>query len=379
MLAAIHALQGQKVDVLTTSIELSIPEVKKQAPFFEMLGLTIGENSKKNAADDEAKHAIYQKDVVYGTAEDFQADIISTEFFRRNIRGDRGFGVVLVDEVDNMLYDGRNYSTQLSGLTPAMNHLEIVLGAAWNQVNQIASRLRTINGQCYLITEKFQDVEGGVVLPEGKELASCGFAVEDQVEFLKQHTTAYLEKLLRKLTPEDRKKLEAYRAQELRIEQLKEETGHDETQQKSATEAALEALKKEPWSQEEEYLEIPAHLQDLARAQIPHWVESAIHALLGYRKGQHYHVKGGKIVTIDYSNTGVLQYNTVWENGLAQFLQIKEGLKVIPEGIATNFISKPGYFKRYEHRLYGLTGTLGNATTRNVWRGYGHHTTLQKP
>jgi hypothetical protein len=38
MLAAIHALQGQKVDVLTTSIELSIPEVET----FALCGLNAG-------------------------------------------------------------------------------------------------------------------------------------------------------------------------------------------------------------------------------------------------------------------------------------------------------------------------------------------------
>ncbi|MCU0318325.1 MAG: hypothetical protein MUC61_03265 [Amoebophilaceae bacterium] len=381
MLAALHALRGQKVDVLTTSEELSIPEVRKQMPFFTALGLTVAENSKKNALDDEARHAIYQQDVVYGTAESFQADIINTEFFRRNIRGNRGFGVVLVDEVDSMLFDDRNYSTQLSSLTPAMNHLEIVLGATWNLVNQIASRLRTIDGQCYFIkAEKFKDVTDGVILPEGQTLDSCSELIEDQVAFLRKYTTAHLETILRKLTPEDLKKLSAYRAQELLIEQLRERDIHDEARQKSEIETALQILKQEPWSQEEAYLELPAHLQDFARTQIPNWVESAICALLFYKKDQHYYVNGGKIVPIDYSNTGVLQHNTVWNNGLAQFLQIKEGLKVIPEDVSTNFISKPGYFKRYEGRLYGLTGTLGNATTRSFLTAmYGVDTVIIPP
>ena len=373
MLAAIHALQGQKVDLLTTSIELSIPEVKKQKPFFETLGLTVGENSKKHATSDKERHAIYQKDIVYGTAEDFQADIISTEFFRRNIRDDRGFGVVLVDEVDSMLFDDRNYSTQLSSLTPAMNHLEIVLGAVWNQVNLIASRLRTINGQCYFIKTEFKDTPDGIWLPGGQTLDHCSELVDDQVAFLKQHTIAHLEKLLRKLTSREVDKLEAYEALHLRIEKLNDDITQAQREEQTSwlakaeqeREAKREEIRESAWLQEEEYLRIPAHLQDFARAQIPRWVENAIYALLGYKKDHHYHVEEGKIVPIDYSNTGVFQHNTVWDNGLAQFLQIKEGLKVTPEGIATNFISKPGYFKRYGDRLYGLTGTLGNETTRN--------------
>ncbi len=378
MLAALYALQGQKVDVLTTSTELSIPEVAKQTPFFTTLGLAVGENSATNNGDDEAKHTVYQKDIVYGTAEDFQGDILRTEFFRRKIRGDRGFGVVLVDEVDSMLFDDRSHSIRLSSQMPAMNHLEIIYGTAWNQVNQIASRLRTIAGKCYFITAKFQDVEGGVLLPEGQDLASCSVLVEDQGAFLKEHTTSYLEKLLRKLTPEARENLEAYQALNLRVEELNDDIeqgkskGYSKewiTQQEKEREGVYQALKEAAWHQEledkGEYLAVPVHLQAFAREQIPHWVECALYALFFYHKGQHYDVKGGKIVPVDYNNTGVLQFNTVWDNGLAQFLQMKEGLKIVPENVSTNFISKTGYFKRYGHKLYGLTGTLGNPTTRS--------------
>jgi len=380
MLAAIHALQGQKVDVLTTSEELSIPEVKKQMPFFEMLGLTIGENSKKNATDDEARHAIDQKDIVYGTAEDFQADIISTEFFRRNIRGDRGFGVVLVDEVDSMLFDDRNYSTQLSSLTPAMNHLEHVLGRVWNQIAIVASCLRTIDGQHYYMhpkkveqdtaedetkTEQSSQNETGVA-PNEEEVEAV--SISDPRVFLRNATCDYLSAHLRELNSEEREQLAAYKASERHIEQLRDKASKNEEEHKPALDAAIAAHKEPAWSKVTEkkpYLEIPVHLQDFARKQMPKWIENAIDALLCYQKDKHYHVKGGKVVPIDYSNTGVLQHNTVWDDGLAPFLQIKEGLKVTPEGIATNFISKPGYFKRYTGRLYGLTGTLGNTTTRN--------------
>jgi preprotein translocase subunit SecA len=393
MLAAIHALQGQKVDVLTTSTELSIPEINKQTPFFTTLGLTVGENSKKNATDDEARHAIYQKDIVYGTAEDFQADIISAEFFRRNIRGHRGFGVVLVDEVDSMLFDDRNYSTRLSSLTPAMNHLEMIYGTLWWFVNLLTSRLRTIDGQYYFIDFKveFEDIiGGGVKLPEGKALSDCALPVEDPIAFFKERATGLYSSFVRQLTQEEQKDREEHKAQELRIEELNkgiqelenklenasphwlllhgEKKKNELERLKAEQKAAVEALKHSAWSkvlQERPYVEVPVHLRAFASKQMPNWIESAIYALLCYQKDQHYHVKGGKIVPIDYSNTGVLQYNTVWNNGLAQFLQMKEGLKVTPESIATNFISKPGYFKRYEHRLYGLTGTLGNATTRS--------------
>ena len=377
MLAALHALKGQKVDVLTTSPELSIPEVKKQTPFFTNLGLTVGENSAQNNGDDATKYSVYQKDIVYGTAEDFQGDILRTEFFRKNIRGERGFGVVLVDEVDSMLFDDRSHSIRLSGQTPAMNHLEIALGAVWNQVNQLASRLRTIEGQCYFIKEKFQEIEGEICFSEGQDLNSCSVRVEDQVAFLKEHTTTYVQKLLRKLTAEERKQLAHYQALNQRIDELNEEiAGGSENQWneeahkvlKEKRQDKLKELETSAWQKtiekEGEYLEVPVHLQDFARTQVPRWAENAIYALYFYKKDQHYDVRGNKIVPIDYNNTGVLQHNTVWDNGLAQFLQIKEGVCIRPESISTNFISKLGYFQRYGTNIFGLTGTLGDVTTR---------------
>ena len=37
----------------------------------------------------------------------------------------------------------------------------------------------------------------------------------------------------------------------------------------------------------------------------------------------HYEIRNGDIVPIDFENTGCLQENVQWENGLHQFLQIK--------------------------------------------------------
>ncbi|MEM7382777.1 MAG: DEAD/DEAH box helicase [Bacteroidota bacterium] len=358
MIAAIHSLQGQQVDVLTTSSELALPEVRKQQPFFSMLSLTVGQNSLPGKSDAD-KQAIYQKDIVYGTAEDFQADILRTEFFRKAIRGKRGFGVVIVDEVDSLLFDDRSHSTRLSSPMPGMDlELETVLATIWHQVHFIASRFRTLNGPTYF------------VLPgdPAPDVAENKILVEDKVSFIKAQTQAYLNSLLRELTLEEREQLKDYEERTIRIEELASSMSKASDEQRPELEAqlklAVEALETAPWKQAKEYLAVPQHLQEFARSQIPHWIDSAILALFHYKKDQHYDIKNGKIVPIDYENTGVLQHNTVWDNGLAQFLQIKEGLAIQPEQVSNNFISKIGYFKRYGDRLYGVTGTLGNQATR---------------
>ena len=89
------------------------------------------------------------------------------------------------------------------------------------------------------------------------------------------------------------------------------------------------------------------------------WIMSALHAAYFYKINIHYIVKEGKIVPIDHSNTGCLQNNVQWQNGLHQFLQMKHGLDVTVESMTSNFISNIGFFNKYES-LFGVTGTLGS-------------------
>ena len=123
-------------------------------------------------------------------------------------------------------------------------------------------------------------------------------------------------------------------------------------------------LKKAHFAQRGIRLNIPLHLHAFALKQLPKWITSALQACYSYKNNFHYLVKEGKIVPVDYNNTGVLQHKTSWSNGLQQFLQIKEGLKVTPESISTNFIAHGSFFKRYGVGLLGLTGTLGSPATQ---------------
>ena len=78
-----------------------------------------------------------------------------------------------------------------------------------------------------------------------------------------------------------------------------------------------------------------------------------------YKENIHYIIDNGKIVPVDFKNTGCLQKNVEWENGLHQFLQIKHDLDVSIESMTSNYMSNVGFFSRYDS-VYGLTGTLGS-------------------
>ena len=56
----------------------------------------------------------------------------------------------------------------------------------------------------------------------------------------------------------------------------------------------------------------------------------------------------------------------VLNDGLHQFLQIKEKLEVTAENLTASFISNVQFFKNYGKNLYGLTGTLGSEEEQNT-------------
>ncbi|WP_419241213.1 DEAD/DEAH box helicase [Cardinium endosymbiont of Nabis limbatus] len=406
MFSAVHALQGKKVDIITTSTELTIPEVAKQAGFFEMLNLTVGENSRKDFnSEKETIKAVYGKDIVYGTPIDFQGDILRTEFSAMDTREGRRFDIAIVDEVDSMLYDQRKHSTRLSSLMPGMDHLALTLGAIWHEVNRLSSQIVEKDGHNFLITEPCtQEASPSgptITLSSEKSLVSCLKPIEDIESFIKPQVKARIAHALRVLTLEEAQEWKTYKALQQKDAQIdiqqkriarkiaKRELklskglkqwffGKVETNRRKLAEykkqaaelsqaavSSSEALNNALFTKRAGILDIPDHLRTFALDQLPYWIDNAIKARYVLKEGFHYAVKNGQVVPIDYDNTGVLQHNVVWSDGMHQLLQIKEGLKITPENVATNFLTNASFFKRYSASLFGLTGTLGNVSTQS--------------
>ena len=308
MLAVIHALQGKKVDIVTTSTELSQREAADKASFFKLFNLTVGENSIPFA--DKKKTKLYEKDIIYGTATNFHGDILHTEFLGEDLRGARGFEVVIVDEVDSLLYDNYDQLTRLAEEIPGMHHLNIVYTTLWNYLHALEENIQEEQGQLFFTdpTIPRENIREGVLLIENKET------------FLQEKTEARFRSLLQN--------------------------------------NAVDSAESTPFP-------IPHHLKSYVQQQLPVWVKSAINAKYAYAVKKQYDVIDGKIAPIDYQNTGVIQRNMVYGRGLAPALALKENLTLSPKQLATNYLSNIGLFRRYKKNIYGLSGTLGGEITRS--------------
>ncbi|CAF1367499.1 unnamed protein product [Rotaria sordida] len=113
-------------------------------------------------------------------------------------------------------------------------------------------------------------------------------------------------------------------------------------------------------------IRFPAYRQSYINTKLPKWIKGARRALYDLQQDVDYVIsKDGRIIVVDYANTGVSHLNMNWSDGVHQFLQLKHNLRMTPERICDSFFSNVTLFKRYQPHLYGVTGTLGGKDARN--------------
>ena len=96
-------------------------------------------------------------------------------------------------------------------------------------------------------------------------------------------------------------------------------------------------------------------------------VLQALTALNLFERDKHYLVRDGKVVIID-EYTGRLMPDRSWEQGLHQFIELKEGCEATGQRETLARISYQSFFRRYLH-LSGMTGTAAEVAGE-LWAVY---------
>ena len=264
-----------------------------------------------------------QNNIVYGSPGNFQGDLLRHEFELQGTRGSRKYDTVIVDEVDNMLIDDARHITMLSGPMPGFEYLLGLLLNCWNILNMVDSKFQESEKGTIWINEDISSEDGKLLIPK-QEFRSNVWLVTNRFEF----TSDIVKESLRAIVGE---------------------RGKSSSSQ----------------------VEIPQHLRLFAFDQCKCWAESAWKAKHNLRKNEDYIIKSNKdgvesIFPVDSTSTGSIQQNMVLSDGLHQFLQIQNGLRLTAENLVTSFVSNVGYFKRYNASLYGLTGTIGTEDSQEL-------------
>ena len=119
-----------------------------------------------------------------------------------------------------------------------------------------------------------------------------------------------------------------------------------------------------------------AHLADLGEAMGGIWTgrirreeaaRQALSARLLFHRGDHYLVRDGKVEIVD-ENTGRIQADRSWSDGLHQIIEAKEGVAVTARKLSIARMTYQRLFRRYR-RLSGMTGTAREARAE-LWSVY---------
>ncbi|WP_371253674.1 DEAD/DEAH box helicase [Orientia tsutsugamushi] len=313
MLAAIKALQGNKVDIVTTSSVLAQRDANEKEGFFNILGLSCGSNVE-DPFDGQEK-ICYSKDIVYGPIHEFQFDWLRHEHKKYGTRGDREFEVVIVDEVDSMLIDELDQTARLARSVPGMEHIAPILCGVASELSNLNKKIIQQGDKTIYINGEFEYKDEELIL--GKD--SSEYYISDHYAFV----IGILKDLIQEMV-----------------------TGGE--------------------------LQVPNFLKDFILYQSEVIASSAFQAQF-FKENEDYIIAKRDndnldIIPVDYVSTGIIRSNCHWNNFFHQFLQIKHGLKLTSENLVTSFISNLGYFKHYGQKIYGMTGTIGSDSAQELVR-----------
>ena len=315
-LAVIKAFQGKKIDILTSSLVLAERDANEMRNFYNYFGLSVDycknffkDNFKKELSVKKESFDCYNKDIVYGDSLSFESDILRTEFMGIIGRGKkRNFDCIIIDEIDNICIDNIKNITELLDNFHGYKFLEYVYLFIYNELVELDKEI-------------------------WKEVSYVQFK-HDIGTFSNKN---YIVEILLKRTENEF--------------------------------SDLRALAKN------KNIYLPQHLSNFIKFRLKKWCESAYDAMYIYKENKEYIIAIDErygfntIKPVDFSNTGVVQENSVW-TGLHQFLQIKEGLRLTQENLNSCYMSNFTFFKKYisnyENNIYGLTGTVGSKKTQNA-------------
>ncbi|KAM9348692.1 LOW QUALITY PROTEIN: protein translocase subunit SecA-like [Symphorus nematophorus] len=403
MFAVLRPLRGEKVDLVSSSSVLCQRDTQEWSNFYKYFGMTVDTNTNKT--EDEDRKECYQKDVVYGTIEAFAADHLRQTFEMKDVRPDRGYQCIVIDEVDSLLLDQGVQLTYLSSPMVSMQHLNVILAMIWGHVSQYgflsaehqtfvrgppASFFKAIFDSIDTEETELNDPMDILHIAEESNIVPKGFTEEiyqsERDELLRKLKTVsqdavvdffheiedYVPFGFTVYTLDNRgllhlRKPSPYNNQDIpELKFLVLEEGlccplydSEEILIKPIAELISERIQYTPCANNKDKISIPGFLKNLVKKKVSVWVQNAFLAMQ-LKEGRDYVVENDSVCPVDFRSTGIVELNKKWGDGLQQFVEIKHQIKLSTISVVTNYMSNISFFEKYDGKIYGTTGTLGS-------------------
>lgn len=410
MLTTALALQGEYVDIVTSSTVLAGRDAEEWRQYYDIYGLSVGCNA--GLINSEDRVACYKKNIVYGTVADFAADILRQEFEMDDVRGEhpkvRRFDNIMVDEVDQMTLDQGVKFTYLSHHMVGIRQLEPVLAIIWATVQQNIplktsddellfagpkhfvfdaivqaldpescgisnySQLIALAEQEGLVTSSFAaNVQGSDM--SCKQKGWKEFDVRKMLDYVKaldatlpvsivpfmidgdgllapalaEQTVAQNEELVFILVLENGMACPLFEMEEVALGTMAKVKGHIKFTKSSISYESQAKIK------------VPGFLERYVENRLPIFIKSAFTAMT-LTENREYVVNDGQVFPVDFGSTGVVEKSKKWGDGLQQFIEMKHYCAISSLSLVTNFMSNLAFFKRFKN-IFGVSGTLGTS------------------
>ena len=361
--AALHALMGRPVHVVTANDYLADRDAKLLGPVYQSLGLSAGA-VLQHTEEGERRH-VYRRDIVYGAMRELGFD-----YLRDNLKSDPAQRVqcldlsgaaVIVDEADHALID--------EAFTPM-----IISG------NPTGSSRTAIRADC-AVAEMIRAQEG-VVRELAADLDSAGIKASAQLQAMARLLLAQPDNpvLQRQFAAHPRSLKRAWGAAEEHDPELTAGLYyaiHPGSRFVTLTEKGRELLEQRlrlfydagelGSTLPERNLTLIERRRRAGRAArrlsrrygMGNQVLQSLRARLLLKRDVDYLVDGDGVALID-QHTGRPKPDNIYQHGLQAAVEAKEGVTVRPDSETLAWISVSGYVSLYG-RVSGITGTAAPA------------------
>uniref|UniRef100_A0A7V3ZZA5 Protein translocase subunit SecA n=1 Tax=candidate division WOR-3 bacterium TaxID=2052148 RepID=A0A7V3ZZA5_UNCW3 len=371
----IGRIKGTGVHLVTVNDYLARRDRQWMGPVYESLGLSVG--VIQNEMDNARRKIEYQKDITYGTNNEFGFDYLRDNMvYRAEDRVQRGHYYAIVDEVDSILIDEARTPLIISG------PVEYSSAEIYKAMKPLAENL--VRKQTQLVTQLLFVAEN--LLRQGKEFEAAEKIIQAKLgmpkakKLFKMLQEPGVMKLVDKVELELMKEINVGGEKTKRIEELKEELyfwvdekshsveitekGREEVEKRERGLFALPDLSTElhkldedkSLSARERFYEKERILREYAeKSDKIHALKQLLKAYMLFEKDVDYVVMDGKVIIVD-EFTGRLMPGRRWSDGLHEAVEAKEGVTIQRETQTLATITIQNYFRMYE-KLAGMTGT----------------------
>ncbi len=364
----LNALTGRGVHLITVNDYLAQRDSEWMGEIFRRLGLTVG--SILNTMDNNQRREIYNRDITYGTNNEFGFDYLRDNMSltpEEQVQRDHAYAIV--DEVDSVLIDEARTPLIISGAVDAP--IDKTFQESKPLVQQLVRKQNNLVTQLVGGAEKLLDVEDSQ-REAGYKLLQASRGMPKHRKLLKIFQEAGTQRLVRDVESEFMRDKKLHEVDEDLFFSIDEKTHVIDITEKGRRtispdnpemfvipdlgemlndidgKAELSDLEK---GQERE----KAHQLHADRSGRIHNISQLLRAYTLYEKDVEYVVQQGKVLIVD-EFTGRILPGRRYSDGLHQALEAKENVSIERETQTLATITIQNYFRQYD-KLAGMTGT----------------------